>query len=35
MNRGSAVSVHEEDAVQIVVIIASPGGRGVNSSMPT
>ncbi len=34
MNSGSAVSVHDELADQIVVAIASPAGREVNSSMP-
>ena len=35
MNSGSAVSAQDDDAVQIVVIMASPAGRLVNSSMPT
>src|SRR5690606_36543747 len=35
MNMGSAVSVHEEEARQTTVIIASPAGRLVNSSIPT
>ena len=34
MNSGSAVSVHELDEAQIVVTIASPTGRVVNSSIP-
>ena len=35
MNRGSAVSVHEEEEDQIVVSIVSPTGLVVKSSMPT
>ena len=35
MNIGSAVSVHEDEADQIVVIMTSPTGRVVNSSIPT
>ncbi len=35
MNSGRAVRVQLEDEVQIVVIMASPAGRLVNSSMPT
>ena len=35
MNSGSAVSVQLEDEVQMVVIMASPAGRGVNASTPT
>jgi hypothetical protein len=35
MNRGRAVSDHDDDAVQMVVIMASPGGGLVNSSIPT
>lgn len=35
MNIGKAVSVQDDDADQIVVIITSPTGRVVNSSIPT
>ncbi len=35
MNSGNAVKVQDEDDVQIVVIMASPGGLDVKSSMPT
>src|SRR3546814_17621415 len=35
MNSGSAVKVHDDDAVQIVVAMASPTGRLVNSYMQT
>ena len=35
MKSGRAVRVQEEDADQMVVIMASPTGREVNSSMPT
>ena len=35
MNKGSAVKVQEDEADQMVVSIASPGGREVNSSIPT
>ena len=35
MNRGKAVSAHDDDAVQIVVIMASPAGRLVKRVMPT
>ena len=35
INRGSAVSVQLDAPVQIVVIMASPGGREVKSVMPT
>ena len=34
MNSGRAVSDQLDEAVQMVVIIASPAGRDVNSSMP-
>ena len=34
MNSGSAVRAQLDDVVQIVVIIESPGGREVNSSIP-
>ena len=32
---GSAIKVHDDEADQIVVIIASPGGLEVNRVMPT
>ena len=35
INKGSAVSVHDDDDAQIVVIITSPTGREVNNSIPT
>ena len=35
MKSGRAVSVHDEEWLQMVVIITSPTGRLVNSSMPT
>ena len=35
MNSGSAVSVQLEDDAQMVVIMVSPTGRLVNSSIPT
>ena len=35
MNSGRAVSVQLDDEVQMVVIMASPAGREVNSTMPT
>jgi hypothetical protein len=35
MNKGSAVNVQLLAPVQMVVIIASPAGRDVKSSMPT
>ena len=34
MNSGSAVRVQLDAPVQMVVIIASPAGREVNSSIP-
>jgi len=35
MNKGNAVSVHDEEELQIVVIMESPGGREVNIVIPT
>ncbi len=35
MNSGRAVRVQDDEVVQMVVIIESPAGLGVNATMPT